>query len=47
MRGGCHRGTDMFAIVLSVAKTTAIIAKKSRRFPIARERLFALVTFSW
>jgi hypothetical protein len=37
MRGGCHRGTDMFAIVLSAAKTMAIIAKKSRCLPIERD----------
>jgi hypothetical protein len=37
MRGGCHRGTDMFAIVLSVAKTMAIIAKKSRWLSVERD----------
>jgi hypothetical protein len=37
MRGGCHNGMDMFAIVLSVAKTTAIIAKKSHWLSIERD----------
>ena len=37
MRGGCHRGTDMFAIVPSFAKTMAIIAKKSRWLLIERD----------